>query len=240
MLTLTAAFALEITDVAWKGDRYTVVRVDPEDRMELVGQRNAAERTLAGALAAHPDARVAMNAGMYHVGHVPVGLHVERGMPYAPVEPRALDGNFGMLPNGVFEMTPDGPAVVETRAWVAGPRDTLYATQSGPLLVADGELHPALRPDSSNRRIRNAVGVDADGRSWLVVSRGEVRFHDLATLLRDRLGCPDALYLDGTVSELATPETAALASRTFSGVLLVFPANQDRPDVTSFSRNAGR
>jgi len=33
-----------------------------------------------------------------------------------------------------------------------------------------------------------------------------VRFFDFATLFRDRLGCRDALFLDGSISSLYSPE----------------------------------
>ena len=109
--------------------------------------------------------------------------------------------------------------MVATPRWTGG---AAFATQSGPMLVIEGALHPAFRPESPNLRIRNGVGVASDGSVWLVISREPVRFHDLATLFRDGLGCPDALYLDGTVSELATGP--AHRGRRFSGALVVSPA----------------
>lgn len=204
MLFFATAFALEITTPTWKGDRYTVVTVEPGERQALVGQADRAQRTLQAALRANPEARVAVASGMYHAGRVPVGLHIEGGEELAPIERRALDGNFGLQPNGVFAVGADGPRVVVTEAWSG---DAAFATQSGPMLVIDGALHPAFNEDSPSKRIRHGVGVDGAGRTYWVISEQPVRFHDLATFFRDGLGCPDALYLDGTVSRLAVRDT---------------------------------
>lgn len=218
----TAAFALELSTVSWKGQPYTVVHLEPTDRIELVGQADPQQRTLHGALQGNPWAAVAMNAGMYHPGYVPVGLHVEAGIPFAALETRELDGNFGLLPNGVFALGPQGPFVVTTPSYKGASQ---VATQSGPMLVIAGELHPAFNADSTSKKVRNGVGVTAAGDVWWVISEEPVRFHDLATLFRDRLRCPDALFLDGTVSELRSrdPERHVGTARTFGGVLLAGP-----------------
>ena len=50
----------------------------------------------------------AMNAGMYHSDRSPVGLYVESGETLAPLVTAAGPGNFGMRPNGVFCILPDG------------------------------------------------------------------------------------------------------------------------------------
>jgi uncharacterized protein YigE (DUF2233 family) len=221
MLICTLAFAVEITTEVHHNAAYTVVRVDPSDDVVLVGQANARLRTLQASLQAHPRAIVAVNSGMYHPGHVPVGLHVEHGQSYAPLEVRPLPGNFGMQPNGVFAVFPEGPMVRKTTEWTADLKP-VFATQSGPLLVTDGHLHPLFQGDSVHLRVRNGVGVDPIGRSWWVLSRQPVRFHDLATLFRDVLFCDDALYLDGTVSRMATPAEPT-SSQPFGGVWLLGP-----------------
>ncbi len=148
----------------------------------------------------------ATNAGMYHSDRRPVGLYVEDGVEGAPLVTRAGPGNFGMLPNGVLCVQADRADVVETRAFAAAPRPCRHATQSGPMLVIDGALHPRFLPASTSLKRRNAVGASPDGRIvHLVISEEPVRFHELATLYRDVLGVRDALYLDGTVSRLHDP-----------------------------------
>jgi len=149
----------------------------------------------------------AMNAGMYHADRAPVGLYIEDGVEVAPIVTKAGHGNFGMLPNGVFALSADGGAhVVETSAFVHSGLDIVSATQSGPMLVIDGALHPRFNPDGTSRKRRNGVGISPDGETvHFAISDGFVTFHEFATLFRDVLGTPNALYLDGTVSRLHVP-----------------------------------
>ncbi len=147
----------------------------------------------------------AMNAGMYHPDRSPVGLYVEDGREIAPLVTGESPGNFGLLPNGVFCIA-DRFAVIETLAFAAAPPACRYATQSGPMLVIGGALHPRFRPDGTSRYIRNGVGVSADGaRAVFAISNRAVTFHQFARFFRDGLGLPDALYLDGSVSRLYAP-----------------------------------
>ena len=149
----------------------------------------------------------AMNAGMYHQDRAPVGLLVETGVARAPIVTAKGPGNFGMLPNGVFCVTDDGRfAVIESRAFAAAPPACTQATQSGPMLVIDGALHPRFLPDSDSRYVRNGVGVSVDGtRAVFAISDRPVTFHEFGRLFRDGLGLPQALYFDGQVSRLYAP-----------------------------------
>jgi len=80
------------------------------------------------------------------------------------------------------------------------------ATQSGPMLVIDGALHPRFLPDGTSRFLRNGVGTTADGdRAVFVISNDAVSFHEFASFFRDHLQLPDALYFDGKVSRLHAP-----------------------------------
>lgn len=149
----------------------------------------------------------AMNAGMYAPDFSPLGLYIEDGAERAPIVTAAGPGNFGMLPNGVFCATANGFAVIESRAFAAKPRACRIATQSGPMLVIDGKLHPRFLPDSDSLYIRNGVGVSADGqRAVFAISDQAVTFHQFGRLFRDALDLPDALYLDGSISRLYAPE----------------------------------
>ncbi|MGQ0566761.1 MAG: phosphodiester glycosidase family protein [Gemmobacter sp.] len=149
----------------------------------------------------------AMNAGMYHEDLAPVGLLIEGSVPRAPLVTAAGPGNFGLLPNGVFCRLGNGRfAVVESRAFAADPPDCTDATQSGPMLVIDGALHPRFLPDSDSRYVRNGVGVSADGmRAVFAISDRAVTFHEFGRLFRDGLGLPQALYFDGQISRLYAP-----------------------------------
>ena len=150
----------------------------------------------------------AMNAGMYHPDRSPVGLYVEGGRVIRSIVKSAGPGNFGMLPNGVFWLDGSSAGVEETgryemRFAQAPPR---FATQSGPMLVISGELHPSLNPSGTSLRRRNGVGISEDRqRLYFVISDMPVNFHSFARFFRDRLQTPDALYLDGAVSRIYVP-----------------------------------
>ncbi|KAB0682673.1 phosphodiester glycosidase family protein [Aureimonas leprariae] len=150
---------------------------------------------------------LAMNAGMYHEDRRPVGLAVQDGREVAPVN--TADGrnaNFTMKPNGVFFVEGGRAFVRETNRYVEERHRPDLATQSGPMLLADGKLHPRFIEGSDSRYVRNGVCTGGDGRLvHLVLSRRPVNFWDFAVFFRDRLGCRDALFFDGQVSSLFYP-----------------------------------
>ena len=147
----------------------------------------------------------AMNAGMYHGDRRPVGLYIEGGQEMAPLVTREGPGNFGLLPNGVFCLRDGRAEVIETLRYAQDRPDCRYASQSGPMLVIDGALHPRFLVDSDSRYIRNGVGTSADGRVWFVISDAPVNFHRFGRVFRDHLGAEQALYFDGKVSRLYAP-----------------------------------
>lgn len=148
----------------------------------------------------------AMNAGMFQPDLSPVGLYVEDGVQGHKIVTRDGPGNFGLLPNGVFCIG-ERFSVVESRAYAAHPPECRHATQSGPMLVIDGALHPAFKADSTSYHIRNGVGVSADGKTaWFAISDRPVTFDLFARFFRDQLGAKDALYFDGSISRMYAPE----------------------------------
>ena len=149
----------------------------------------------------------AMNAGMYHPDRSPVGLYVEKGETLRQIVTSAGPGNFGLLPNGVFCIGNGAFAVIESRRYARENPACRFATQSGPMLVIDGALHPKFVTGSKSLNYRNGVGVSADGRTaWFVMSDAPVNFHRFARVFRDRLKTPEALYFDGKISRLYAPE----------------------------------
>lgn len=149
----------------------------------------------------------ATNAGMYHEDRTPVGHYVEDGQEVQRVIPNAGPGNFGLLPNGVLCLREGRADVIETSAFLAQQPDCRSATQSGPMLVIDGALHPRFLPDSTSRYIRNGVGTTADGkRAVFAISDNTVTFHEFGRLFRDHLGLQQALYFDGNISRLRAPD----------------------------------
>lgn len=205
------AFAGACNDLAFDGASFTVCEARASDtlRLWLDDEAGALIGTPERLLATIPEGQrliFAMNAGMYHPDRRPVGLYVEDGIEGHSIVTNEGPGNFGLLPNGVF-CVGEALAVIESRAFAATPPDCRYATQSGPMLVIDGALHPKFRADSTSVNIRNGVGVSADGQTaWFAISNEPVTFHQFARLFRDELAVPDALFLDGAISRLIVPE----------------------------------
>ena len=148
----------------------------------------------------------ATNAGMFDPALKPVGLYVEQGRELVHVNTRSGYGNFHMKPNGVFYISGDRAAVAETRAFLRQRPQADLATQSGPMLVINGLLHPRFDRRSTSLKARDGVGVRADGKVIFAISQGEVSFDAFARLFRDGLNCPNALFLDGgSASSLYAP-----------------------------------
>jgi uncharacterized protein YigE (DUF2233 family) len=213
----------------FEGSTFTVCRYDARhDELRLVstGTDGRAMRRLSR-LAASPvvraaPVRFAMNAGMYDEVGAPIGLLVEDGRLRHPLNTRDGPGNFHLKPNGVFSVDADGaPRVETTEAYVARSPSPRWATQSGPMLVVAGKLHPAIQPDGRSRYIRNGVGVAGPGAALFVISDRPVSFGRLARLFRDRLRCQDALYLDGSVSSLWAPSLNRMDDSYALGPLLI-------------------
>jgi len=153
----------------------------------------------------------AMNAGMYHETRASVGLYIENSETVTPLNNNDGPGNFHLKPNGVFwiwaEDGHQGAHIATAGKFLDGAAlDVVqYATQSGPMLVIDGEIHPRFLLDSTSRKRRNGVGVREDGAVIFVLADTPVTFHQFATFFRGELKTPNALYLDGTISRLYAP-----------------------------------
>lgn len=210
-LALWAAPALAVTcqDVAFDGRGYTICEVDPgaEDlRLFLRDDAGAPYGSFGAVEQAVGPLSFAMNAGMYHEDRAPVGLYVEDGAQEMRLVTGDGPGNFQLLPNGVFCIGDGRADVIETLRFEREAPACRDATQSGPMLVIDGALHPRFLPDSTSRHIRNGVGTSQDGRRVVfAISDEPVTFHEFARLFRDGLGLPQALYFDGNVSRLHAP-----------------------------------
>jgi len=195
------------------GRRFTVCRVDlTRQELELFWKDDQG-RPFGGFAALEAWLRgrsrrlvFATNAGMYMEDLTPVGLYVERGKQLRPLNRSRGDGsNFCLLPNGAFALTTSGAKVVESSRYEAIRDQTQLATQSGPMLVIEGELHPKFGRNSTSRLIRNGIGVPSPQEVVLALAEDPVNFHEFATFFRDGLGCDNALYLDGAISGLYAP-----------------------------------
>jgi uncharacterized protein YigE (DUF2233 family) len=144
----------------------------------------------------------AMNAGMFSKSGAPLGLYVENGKEMRGVNTGKGLGNFYMKPNGVFWVDAAGVHASVTDEFVAAKPKAKWATQSGPMMVIDGKLHPEINEDGPSRNIRNGVGVKDKHTAFFAISDKPISFGKLARFFRDELKCEDALYLDGAVSSL--------------------------------------
>lgn len=147
-----------------------------------------------------------MNAGMYMPDNSPQGLYIENGNMHVPLDTGEGYGNFYLKPNGVFLIRNGTAEVVETRAFPRSDSSIQYATQSGPMLLIDGAIHPAFREGSTNLHIRNGVGMIAPDKIIFAISQKPVNFFDFASLFKEQFGCANALYLDGAISKMYLPE----------------------------------
>ncbi|RBP06289.1 uncharacterized protein YigE (DUF2233 family) [Roseiarcus fermentans] len=199
---------------AFDGASFTVCAFDPRRDDIRLFWKGGDDRPF-GSLGALADALqkrgerlvFAMNAGMFREDQSPVGLYIENGRRLRGVDTR--DGgasNFRMKPNGVFWIGDGVAGVAETGRYLADRPPARYATQSGPMLVIDGRIHPKIRPDGTSAKIRNGVGVDDHGQVTFAIADAPVTFDVFARLFRDGLGARDALFLDGSLSSLYAPE----------------------------------
>ncbi|WP_065333625.1 phosphodiester glycosidase family protein [Tritonibacter mobilis] len=208
------AAAVECRDESYQGNRYSLCEVDAsreelrlflrDDTGAVMGHFSTIEDRLT---AEGKTLSFATNAGMYHTDRSPVGLYLEDGNEEMRLVTNPGPGNFGLVPNGVFCLRDGRADVIETLAFEASATTCKSATQSGPMLVIDGALHPKFLQDSDSRYIRNGVGTSADGRRVVfAISRNTVNFYDFASLFRDHLDLPQALYFDGNISRLHAPD----------------------------------
>jgi len=170
---------------------------------------------------------MATNAGIFGPEHRPMGLHVQDGTAFSPLSTADGEGNFFLKPNGIFWIDERGAHVAPTENYAPLGMVEL-ATQSGPLLLTGGRIHPAFNESSTSLRVRSGIGVDRRGHVFVVLSRDRVSFHATATLFRDVLGCPDALYLDGEISAFAAPGLPAPQFHEYAGLLVAMKRSSAR------------
>ena len=215
ILVPNTTFAVTCTRLAHKEAYFTVCNVHAQHDDIRLFHRDPDTDTLLGSfdnilalLETSPfRLQVAMNAGMYHNDRTPVGLLIQNRKEETAIVTKAGPGNFGMLPNGVFCLQDSRADVIESRAFARERPACKLATQSGPMLVIDGRLHPRFLENSASRYVRNGVGTSRDGQHvYFVISEKPINFHLFGTFFRDILNVSQALYLDGNISKFYARE----------------------------------
>ena len=147
----------------------------------------------------------AMNGGMYLKDLSPQGLFIENGLVKTEIDTVQKGyGNFYMQPNGIFYITKDKKGFVCKTADFTS-ENVAYATQSGPMLLINGKMHPKFIKGSKNLNIRNGVGILPNGNLLFAMSKQKINFYDFASYFKS-FGCKNALYLDGFISKTYLPE----------------------------------
>jgi uncharacterized protein YigE (DUF2233 family) len=232
-----AVFAAELKEerVTHAGAAYRVVKLDARD-VELVWKNPQGEayrtfdRVQAGYAAQGKKVKFLMNACIFEPGGVPSGLYQEKGKRLRPLNLADGEGNFFLKPNGVFGLTDrkSGQAfVMEAEAFAKDPKSKEgavdFAIQGGPMLLSGGVRHPKFTNGSPNKKpLRGGVGVDGEGKVVFAIAGAgeEVNFWDFAGLFLV-LGCKEALFLDGDISQMAVNPDGPVDSNRFGAMFVV-------------------
>ncbi|MGO9544937.1 MAG: phosphodiester glycosidase family protein [Rhodomicrobium sp.] len=159
----------------------------------------------------------ALNGGMFHPDYRPVGLYIEDGREFVRASTASGPGNFHLKPNGVFYTGEGGAGVLETGAFLKQKPKAQFATQSGPMLVIDGKLHPRIAKARSSAKTRDGVCV-RDGAAFFAISEEAVPFDTFERLFRDGLKCKNALFLDGGTAPALYVPSASRGGNSFIGL----------------------
>jgi uncharacterized protein YigE (DUF2233 family) len=222
---------VQIRQLEFKGNKYAVVSVDLKKaklKMFWKDSKNQPFKTfqkLEQYLAKNGvKLLAAMNAGIFDKSYTPLGLHIQRGQNLHRINARTKAyGNFYMQPNGIFYLNAKGANILSTQEFIRTQPNVLEATQSGPMLIQNNRINPKFQKNSSNQLVRNGVGVETGSSVHLVISQSWVSFYDFATLFKDVLHCPNALYLDGNISGLYVPNSSFDSTGDYAGMIGIVP-----------------
>ena len=196
--------------VIWKDDAGKALRTFPEVARLMESKKIAVETI--------------MNGGIFEPGGIPSGLLIQNGKELNPVNRNRGEGNFFLQPNGIFLIHEGGAAVIRTDEYPLRDKNIHYAVQSGPLLLRQGKTHPVFRAESTSRLHRNGVGVAKTGEVIFVITDNHSakfpNFFEFADIFR-KLGCDDALFLDGVISQMRSDKDIHKESNPFGSIIVV-------------------
>lgn len=166
------------------------------------------------------------NGGMFENTMLPVGLlvldkKIEKEINLGAERPNS---NFFMRPNGVFYIQKDSVFVINTNDYVLKKPHPDYATQSGPMLVDNGQRHKEFKYKSQNVYNRSGVGILPNNRAVFIISENQnTNFFDFSSIFMDIFSCKNALYLDGAISEmyLKNQENSIIRGGSFGSLIYV-------------------
>lgn len=218
--------------IEYNGVKFRVVRVDPKHiKVAWNDETGQPYRTFDRVQTAFAKqgktVRFIMNAGIFEPGGIPSGLHVEDGKTLRPINLADAPGNFFLKPNGVCVFIQGKPFIGTCPAWqkLSNGKES-WGLQSGPMLLIDGQRHPAFTENSKSKLHRNGVGVDEKGRLvFAITDKGErVNFWDFAGLFL-KLGCKNALFLDGDISQMSVNPDKLVSSNRFGAMFVIAEKN---------------
>lgn len=167
----------------------------------------------------------ATNGGMYMVGGKPLGLFIQDNKVITPMNRKKGNGNFYSKPNGVFYIDLKNNANICITENCPDYKSIKHATQSGPMLVVNNELTKVCNPASNNYCIRSGVGVTANNKVIFAISIESVTFYSLGQFFKNA-GCVNALYLDGSISEMYLPKNGGTYINNNFGVIIASYKNK--------------
>lgn len=232
LLPLTGfLFAAPVTEesVEHAAARFRIVRAAPEQvRVVWKDEKDVPYRTFdkvqAAFTAKGKTVRFIMNGGIFEPGGIPSGLHIENGKLLHPLNLADAPGNFFLKPNGVVWIEKNQATITTADSYErqTASRAVQTAVQSGPQLLIAGKRHPAFRDGSPNKLHRNGVGVDDKGRLvFAMTDRTQyVNLWDFAGLFL-KLGCRNALFLDGDISQMAVNPLKPVESNRFGAIFVI-------------------
>lgn len=203
-LAATAGNTCRLTDPELTLQSYTVDARHERIAMYWLNPNGKAYDSLRGLLNAINDegrVQMAMNGGIYDKAYAPLGLYIENGQQKVAVNRASGGGNFFIKPGGVFYLRGQQAGVISLDK-LKSTKGMDYAVQSGPMLIENGEINWRLKPSASSRKLRNGVGINAQGKVVFMLSERESNFYDFACYAKSRLHVRQMLYLDGTISKM--------------------------------------
>ncbi|UJF23829.1 phosphodiester glycosidase family protein [Suttonella sp. R2A3] len=212
------------------GVRYGVFTAEPADvSLHWQNSNGKAYRSLRELYQAlDEDGRsidLLMNAAIFSADETPAGLWIEEGKTLSQINTNRGQGNFHIQPNGVFWLADDQAHINTLAAYQRLKPQAEFAVQAGPMLLIDGAINSRFIKGLSSPYKRNAVCTTRSGDLYFIMTeRYEDEwpsFYRLADALK-QLGCYQALYLDGAISDWYIPEVSGLFHwQDFVGMIAV-------------------